>query len=68
MVRCPTMLPIRKAAELSGCSYDFIRKLCITKQICFVRAGSKYLINWEKFVDFLNGEEAEEIEDPEGSA
>lgn len=57
-MKCPTMVPIRKAAELSGCSYEFIRKLCLNKQIVFVKAGTKYLINWEKFCDFLNGGEA----------
>lgn len=59
-VKCPTMVPIRKAAEMSGCSYDFIRKLCLNKRITFVKAGSKYLINWEKFCSFLNGEDADE--------
>ena len=54
LMKCPTMLPIKKAAELSGCSYDYIRKLCLNNQIVFVRAGRKFLINWEKFVEFLN--------------
>ena len=52
---CPTMVTINKAAELTGVSYSYIRSLCLTKQIVFVKTGCKYLINLEKFVAFLNG-------------
>jgi excisionase family DNA binding protein len=55
-VECPRMVTINEAAELTGVSYNFIRKLCLTKQIVFVKTGCKYLINLEKFAAFLNGE------------
>lgn len=55
-IECPTMVTINKASELTGVSYSYIRQLCLTKQIVFVRTGCKYLINLEKFVSFLNGE------------
>ena len=50
----PTMETIKAASEQTGLSYDYIRKLCLQGKIVYVRAGSKYLINMEKLVDFLN--------------
>ncbi|WP_243010292.1 excisionase family DNA-binding protein [Enterocloster bolteae] len=54
----PEMLTIRKAAERTGLSYDCIRKLCLQKKITFVMVGTKYLVNFGKLVDFLNGQGA----------
>lgn len=50
----PTMLPIKKAAEATGLSYSFIRLLCIQNKIVYVRSGTKYFINMEKFTEYLN--------------
>lgn len=50
----PTMVTIKAAAGQTGLSYEFIRKLCLQNKIVFVRAGTKYLINMEKLVEFLN--------------
>lgn len=55
----PTMKTLREASELTGISYDCLRKLCLQKKIVHVRAGKKYLINLEKLVDYLNKEGAE---------
>lgn len=52
----PVMLPIKDVAERSGLSYHFIRQLCLENKIVFIRAGNKYLINMDRFIDFLNGE------------
>lgn len=52
----PRMLKIKEVSQETGLSYDYIRKLCITNQIVFVRAGNKYFVNMDKFIDFLNGE------------
>ena len=57
----PTMVTIREAATKTRLSYDYIRKLCIQGKVVHVRAGSKFLINMEKFVDFLNQGEQEAI-------
>lgn len=51
------MVTINKAAELTGVSYSYIRNLCLANQIVFVKTGCKYLINLEKFLHFLNGEQ-----------
>ena len=50
----PTMLTISQTAERSGLAKHYIRQLCIQNKICFVRSGQKYLINFEKFADYLN--------------
>lgn len=63
----PTMVTIKEASSQTGVSYDFIRKLCLQKRIVFIKAGSKYLINLEKFVAFLNGE-MEEFEEGENAS
>jgi excisionase family DNA binding protein len=57
-IKIPKMVTIVKAAELTGVSYNYVRRLCLTKQIVFVKTGCKYLINLEKFVDFLNNGQA----------
>ncbi len=57
----PTMKTLKEAAQITGLSYDHLRKLCLQDKIVYVRAGSKFLINMEKLVDFLNtGEKPEE--------
>ena len=50
----PTMLTIRETASKSNIASNYIRKLCLTNRICHKRVGSKYLINWEKFIEYLN--------------
>jgi len=50
----PTMLTIKQTAEQSGLAMHYVRQLCLQKKICYVMAGQKYLINFEKFIEFLN--------------
>ena len=54
----PEMLTIEQTrARIPGLSYDYLRKLCLTHQIVHVRAGSKYLINFGRLVEYLNGQQ-----------
>ena len=53
----PEMLTIAQTAERSGLSYDSIRKKCLTREIVCIRNGRKYLVNWGRFLDYLNGSE-----------
>lgn len=53
----PQMLSIKEVSEKTGVSYDAIRKMCLQKQIVHIRVGSKFLVNFGKFIDFLNGKE-----------
>ena len=50
----PEMLTIKETAARTGLSYDFIRKLCQQRKIVFIRTGTKYLVNYSKFIEFLN--------------
>ena len=54
----PTMLSIPETMKKTGLSYEFIRGLCRQERIVYMRTGKKYLINLEKFIEYLNGEDA----------
>lgn len=51
----PTMLTIAETAKRTGLSYNSIRQLCLSDEIVYIKVGAKYLINFDKFVDYLNG-------------
>ena len=53
----PEMITLREASRRTGLSYDFLRKGCISGQFVHIRAGVKILINFNKLIDRLNGEE-----------
>lgn len=50
----PEMVTISELSERTGLSYSFIRKLCIQNKIVHIRSGNKYLINFNRFLEFLN--------------
>ena len=52
--KIPTMLTIKEAADKTGVAAHFIRHLAIKNEIVHVRCGKKYLINLEKFIEYLN--------------
>lgn len=58
----PTMKTLKEAAQITGLSYDYLRKLCLQGKIVYVRAGNKFLLNMEKLVEFLNQGEKKEDE------
>ena len=51
----PTMLPLKEVSARTGLRYEFLRQLCLKGEIVHIRAGVKFLINWERFVEYLNG-------------
>lgn len=51
----PKMKTIKEMVELTGLSYTMLRNLCLENRIVHIRAGKKYLINYDRFVDYLNG-------------
>lgn len=55
----PEMITIKEAAQRTGLSYDFLRKLCLKGQIIHIRAGAKFLINFDKLVEWLNTSKGE---------
>jgi len=53
----PEMITLREASRRTGLSYDYLRKGCLSGDLIHIRAGSKILINFNKLIDKLNGEE-----------
>ena len=50
----PKMCTIKEAAKLSGISEYRLRTLCKERKIIHVRCGTKYLINLDRLIDYLN--------------
>ena len=51
----PEMIPIMEVHRRHPyLSYDFLRKACLAGKIVHVRAGSKFLINYTRLVEWLN--------------
>ena len=48
------MVTLKEASSRTGISYDRLRKMCINRQIVHIRAGSKFLLNWERLGEYLN--------------
>lgn len=53
--KLPVMKTIKEMVELTGFSYMHLRNLCLENKIVHIRAGKKYLINYDRFCDYLNG-------------
>lgn len=58
MNEVPVMLTIKETSEKSGLPYSAIRKMCLCDEITYIKLGRKFLINWNKFLEYLNGGEA----------
>ena len=56
-MKVPTMLTIKETSEKSGLPYSSIRKMCLNDEITYIKIGRKFLVNWERFLQFLNGGE-----------
>lgn len=50
----PKMLTIQQTAKLTGISEFHIRKLLRENKIVHIRTGVKYLVNFDKFIEYLN--------------
>lgn len=53
----PKMVTINELAKLVNVSTYAIRKLVKTNRITYFKSGAKVLINFDRFIDFLNGEQ-----------
>jgi len=58
-VRIPRMVPIQTLSDEIGISYKTIWQWCKQNKIVYVKSGAKYLVNVDKFVEFLNTGEHE---------
>lgn len=50
----PRMWTLKEAAEQTGLSYDYLRKLCVRGKLTHIKAGCKILINADKLTAYLN--------------
>lgn len=53
----PKMVTVNELAKLTDISTYAIRRLVKADRITYFKSGSKILINLDKFIDFLNGEQ-----------
>lgn len=53
-VHIPRMVPIQTLSDEIGISYKTIWQWCKQNKIVYVKSGAKYLVNVDKFVEFLN--------------
>ena len=50
----PTMLTIKETAERTNLPEFYIRNLVWENKIPYLKAGKKYLVNLNRFIDYLN--------------
>lgn len=55
----PHMIPIQALSDKSGISYKALWQMCKQNKIVHIKSGNKYLINENKFIEFLNTGEQE---------
>lgn len=56
----PIMWGLQEAADITGISYDHIRRLCLQGRVKCIRVGakqSKILLNAASLVEVMNGSE-----------
>lgn len=52
----PHMVTINEAAKATGVSAYTVRQLVKQNQIVHIKAGIKYLVNLDRFIEYLNGQ------------
>ena len=65
-VRIPRMVPLQTLADESGISYKALWQMCKQNKIVHIKSGNKFLVNVDKFIEFLNTGETE-VEDDDKS-
>ena len=55
--KIPEMVTLKDAAKRTGLSYYYLRNQCLAGKIVHIRAGAKILINFDRLINLLNGEE-----------
>lgn len=57
----PTMLTIDQVAERTGLAKYYIRKLVLNGEIYSLKAGRRYLINYERLIEYLDNKQQESL-------
>lgn len=55
----PEMVTMKEAAQRSGISYGRIRRMVLSGRVAYRKIGREYLINWNRFIDFMNGSDSQ---------
>ena len=64
MEKIPTMKSIRECSEIVGLAKYHVRRLVLQGKVKYVRSGSKYLVNVDSLIEYLNSGEAQaEVEE-----
>jgi len=50
----PRMRTIAETSKETGLPYHTIRQWCLDGKVTYIKAGNKYLVNLDRFIDFLN--------------
>ena len=62
----PQMMTIKETAKNTGLAEYYIRQCCLNNKIVYVRCGKRILVNFNKFIEFLNtGEQINQAEQPQ---
>lgn len=57
-IKIPTMLTIKETARVTNLPVNFIRQLVWDNKIVYTKAGTKYLVNLDKLVEYLNTQDS----------
>lgn len=63
----PRMETIKKTAELFGLPVHFVRSKVSSGEVVAVRAGKRFLVNVDKFAEYLNSSTVQPSGAPEAS-
>ncbi|MCL2387849.1 MAG: excisionase family DNA-binding protein [Defluviitaleaceae bacterium] len=53
-MKIPTMLTIDEISKKFNVPRNFCRRAVVENKVVYVKSGTKYLINAEKFAEYLN--------------
>lgn len=53
-IKAPIMKTIKEIMDETHFSYRHIVGLCHENKIVYIKVGKKFLINYEKFIEYLN--------------
>lgn len=54
IIKSPTFETIKNSAKIVGLAQYYIRQLVRRNKVKYIRAGTKYLLNIDNLIDYLN--------------
>lgn len=63
-LKIPKMETIKRTAEIFGLPVHFVRQKVSSGEVVAVKAGRKFLVNIEKFAEYLNSNTVNPTEKP----